>query len=330
MECASCKSSSASRRCGGCQLVYYCDTKCQRNHWKVHKKKCNYKKPQKNKKSTTANHPTKSSQANNDEAKKADDNTKKNIEDSLRFIGDETQSYLLRLEEVSLLLQPPDVQKFMKIEQLGLWQTYDKVLEFAYNHLKQLKNDAPITQKSMNTQMMAMNITSAITMRKEGTFDGTDTCTESNCIKLLHHTVFWPRNMEMMVMNTCDIEYKRMFFRILTLILNFKTCGKYILEHLIDFEKNEAHKTQLNNLIHLTDDSIDSPSHNALQGLAVQCFCQLYIHCEQLKIRQDLKDYLETKTNMYFQLMYDVAKKQMNKGSALSFDDMAAMTQTKK
>lgn len=32
------------KSCSACKLVFYCNQKCQRKHWKLHKKKCNYKK----------------------------------------------------------------------------------------------------------------------------------------------------------------------------------------------------------------------------------------------------------------------------------------------
>eukprot|EP01084_Bolivina_argentea_P214251 363761_1 len=46
--CAYCHLNSASSRCGGCKLVYYCNVNCQSKHWKIiHKKQC--KKIRKNK-----------------------------------------------------------------------------------------------------------------------------------------------------------------------------------------------------------------------------------------------------------------------------------------
>eukprot|EP00483_Globobulimina_turgida_P005405 UN05415 len=225
-DCVSCKAPDARNRCGGCKSVYYCNVDCQRNHWKTHKKVCKYKK-KKNKKLSTKSSPNADTSNKSNEEKKGDDNYhKKEIKQSLEFIADNKHKYLDRLDCVSELLQPPNAQKSVEIEKAGVWNIFDKVLEFAYNYLIQLKEDK-LTQETLNTQLLSLHFASAIVMKKLGTFDGTDTCTESNCLKLLHHTSFWGRNLEMIVMETCHIEYKRLFFRIFTLMLNFQTCGKY-------------------------------------------------------------------------------------------------------
>eukprot|EP01084_Bolivina_argentea_P039459 72920_1 len=39
-KCASCSKSNATKTCSACKSVSYCNIKCQRNHWKTHKKKC--------------------------------------------------------------------------------------------------------------------------------------------------------------------------------------------------------------------------------------------------------------------------------------------------
>eukprot|EP01084_Bolivina_argentea_P313337 542615_1 len=39
--CAACSKKDASSICGRCKCTYYCDVKCQRLHWKQHKKTCN-------------------------------------------------------------------------------------------------------------------------------------------------------------------------------------------------------------------------------------------------------------------------------------------------
>eukprot|EP01084_Bolivina_argentea_P068546 124780_1 len=38
--CLSCSKTNATNRCSGCRMVYYCNTKCQRNNWKDHKTYC--------------------------------------------------------------------------------------------------------------------------------------------------------------------------------------------------------------------------------------------------------------------------------------------------
>merc|ERR1712154_203445 len=42
MKCASCRQPFTSKRskCSGCGKVAYCNSKCQRKHWKKHKKIC--------------------------------------------------------------------------------------------------------------------------------------------------------------------------------------------------------------------------------------------------------------------------------------------------
>eukprot|EP01083_Nonionella_stella_P147675 466358_1 len=44
--CGSCSTTGANKRCSGCRGVYYCNIKCQRDHWKTHKRDC--KKNQEN------------------------------------------------------------------------------------------------------------------------------------------------------------------------------------------------------------------------------------------------------------------------------------------
>ena len=323
-ECAGCGSESAKNRCGGCNQVYYCDKQCQRKHWKTHKKQCKFKKKKKKKRKAKEK-----LMVNDDDDKKMEethqDFNNKDIKKTLEFIGDSNQKYLSRLDEITELLQPNNIpineKRFEEIEKNGLWQIYDKVLDFSYNHLK-TKQDNMITQKSLNIQMIVQNFHAAIVMNKHATMDGTDTVREKNCVKLLHFTKFWSRNMEMIVMDQCHVEYKRALFRILTLILNFEVCGKYILEHLTDFKKNKQQEIELNNLCNLCQDGIEDAAHDALQGLANQCFCQLYIHCQQLKIRDDLKQFLDDKKNIYFNFAYPMAKAQINKRSAMSFDDL--------
>jgi hypothetical protein len=41
--CALCGAQEAKTHCGSCKLVKYCGSTCQRNHWRVHKKKCQRK-----------------------------------------------------------------------------------------------------------------------------------------------------------------------------------------------------------------------------------------------------------------------------------------------
>eukprot|EP01084_Bolivina_argentea_P294351 506435_1 len=38
--CALCSKLNASNLCSGCKQVHYCDVKCQKQHWKRHKKVC--------------------------------------------------------------------------------------------------------------------------------------------------------------------------------------------------------------------------------------------------------------------------------------------------
>jgi hypothetical protein len=38
--CGGCATSEAKKRCGACQMQFYCSVECQRAHWKVHKKTC--------------------------------------------------------------------------------------------------------------------------------------------------------------------------------------------------------------------------------------------------------------------------------------------------
>eukprot|EP01084_Bolivina_argentea_P208673 355675_1 len=38
--CGNCQKRNATSRCSQCKLVYYCNKKCQRNHWKIHKRIC--------------------------------------------------------------------------------------------------------------------------------------------------------------------------------------------------------------------------------------------------------------------------------------------------
>ena len=39
-QCKTCGKSGHWQRCTGCKVVFYCSTKCQKAHWKQHKKKC--------------------------------------------------------------------------------------------------------------------------------------------------------------------------------------------------------------------------------------------------------------------------------------------------
>lgn len=39
--CASCKKPCKQRKCAKCKKVCYCDDKCQKNHWPIHKLTCN-------------------------------------------------------------------------------------------------------------------------------------------------------------------------------------------------------------------------------------------------------------------------------------------------
>ena len=38
--CASCGCDGKLKRCSGCDEAYYCNTACQRSHWKSHKRNC--------------------------------------------------------------------------------------------------------------------------------------------------------------------------------------------------------------------------------------------------------------------------------------------------
>lgn len=41
-KCSACSKEGASQFCAKCQIVAYCDAKCQGNHWKDHKQRCAY------------------------------------------------------------------------------------------------------------------------------------------------------------------------------------------------------------------------------------------------------------------------------------------------
>merc|ERR1719361_241766 len=172
----------------------------------------------------------------------------------------------------------------------------------------------------MNTQMVCHDLSSAIVMKKNPKNpDGTDKTVEINSLKLLARSKYWSLNMEMLGMDNCHLEYKRAFLRLLTLILNWNSVGIYILGKLTDLKRKDQ-KRQLRNLIKACQDTAEEMSfaENALQGLANQCFCQLYAHCERQRTRADLQKYLDKKKTMYFNLSYGMAKAQLTKGSALS------------
>ena len=38
--CGSCSKQNCSLKCSQCLVQYYCSSKCQKEHWKLHKSKC--------------------------------------------------------------------------------------------------------------------------------------------------------------------------------------------------------------------------------------------------------------------------------------------------
>ena len=235
------------------------------------------------------------------------------------------------MDEISNLLQPPNASQFLKVEEQGLWTVFDSVLSFAYGLLvkmdsmeKRKKNNSDIKEFKdiFNAQMISYSFATAITMRKHETIkDGTDKTVELNSLKMLARSTFWSTNLKILGLNAAHIEYKRSFLRLLTLMLNWNSCGLYILNKLTDLKGNKEHKEQIDNLIVLCDDAEDSFEANALQGLANQCFCQLYAHCERVGRNKELKKYLDSKKNMYFSFAYGMARAQMEKGTALSMNE---------
>ena len=52
--CAACNKQNASNKCGKCKSIFYCNEKCQKTHWKKHKKICKKLRGNKGKKATTS------------------------------------------------------------------------------------------------------------------------------------------------------------------------------------------------------------------------------------------------------------------------------------
>merc|ERR1719474_739925 len=130
---------------------------------------------------------------------------------------------------------------------------------FAARYLENIRKSEIESQQTLNTLMIVYEFTSAIVMRKNRAVrEGTDKTIELNSLKLLARTRYWSCNMEMLGMKQCHIEYKRGFLRLLTLILNWNSCGIFILRKLTDFKNNKDHKKQLDHLIALCEDAEDS------------------------------------------------------------------------
>eukprot|EP00485_Elphidium_margaritaceum_P000820 CAMPEP_0202688784 /NCGR_PEP_ID=MMETSP1385-20130828/4219_1 /ASSEMBLY_ACC=CAM_ASM_000861 /TAXON_ID=933848 /ORGANISM="Elphidium margaritaceum" /LENGTH=346 /DNA_ID=CAMNT_0049343825 /DNA_START=31 /DNA_END=1071 /DNA_ORIENTATION=+ len=331
-ECGNCKASAARCRCSGCNMIYYCNKDCQRKHWLAHKKQCNFWKQKKAKKNQedkqtskkdadTSDKPVVFMRMQNDGDEQKCNLNDQEIKDAFDLICDPHQPGFTRINKLTALLYPPpSAEQFAKIEKQGLWQAFDTVLDSALNYVQNPSADS-MSQKFMDNQMMPGHFLTAIVMLKKVTPDGTDTVDEQKTLKLFARTNFWVKNMEMIGMKSCHVEYKRLLFRVLTLVFNYASCGKYAIEHFMNIQTNAQHKALLMNLIALCNDDVDDAAHNALQGLCNQVFCQIYIFCEELKISPALKQFMDANKNMYFDICKAMARSQMKKGSALSINE---------
>ena len=337
--CASCNAPKASSRCGACRSVSYCDKECQREHWKTHKKECSFKTKKKR------NAPPKITETiQNDDDSQSKEIQTEDIKTALTLIGDHQQPHSLRVQVADRLLLGVDAARFLKVEQQGLWKTLNGVLSFALRTLTELKSTKSKSKKNGKSKSKLTNQQIVNVQRFCGEFAGSialkttvsgersrDQTIELKSLKLLARSSFWSTNLKILGMKEGDAEYKRRFLKLLSCILNWNSCGLYVLTKLTDLKGNKEHKQQIDNLIALCNDRLEIEDKvqgtnvsvaDGVQSVANQCFCQLYAHCERCGKNKALKKYLDSKKNVFFMFSYPMATAQMQKGGVLSVEEI--------
>eukprot|EP01084_Bolivina_argentea_P165872 288090_1 len=337
-DCHHCKKPGATSFCSACKSTYYCNTECQRGDWKQHKKECkklrkklasNTKdKPEEKKSNTPLQNPLSEKIVhvklpNNTDPSFINNLTEKDVKNIFVKICDSSSKPFDRLNIINSLFEPRIPSKYELYEKCGLVECFITILNESYQNLKDGKHD----QIACDAQFLTLHFLSGIIMIKNYNNTGRDNIDEIYSYKLLSKTNIWNVYFSMIELKYCHIEWIRLFFRLLTLILNSNLCGKYIVD-TVDVSKFES----LQYLVNICNENVNMSNYidysefafNAAQGLAWQIFYQIDIHCKHFKVRNDIQSYLKKNDNqMYRMMMYPVAEKQIKENRALSYKEVA-------
>eukprot|EP00483_Globobulimina_turgida_P007825 UN07840 len=149
-----------------------------------------------------------------------------------------------RLNCMNSLFLPRIPSNYALYEKCGLIECFRKILNESYQNLKDGKHGHIVSQNG-KIQFLTLHFLSGVIMIKNYNNSGKDGIDEVYSYKLLNETNMWNTYFSMIQLKHCHIEWIRLLFRHLTLILNSNFCAKYIIYN-VDVSKFESLKYLVN------------------------------------------------------------------------------------